>query len=134
MFIIITTHFRGFWSNTACWLTLLQIPVCYNFGLYRREIMRSRLRANINSSILILTWETCCKDFWLSIHRKNSFHVFHVSIVLPVMLQLPVDEVQQNTINDSSSGIGSPDYKPAWIGHWSWFWKLVTLFFYFIPI
>ena len=68
---------------------------------------------------------------FLALHNHN---IYPVSVVLPVMLQLPVDGVQQNTINDSSSGIGSPDYKPAWIGHWSWFWKLVTLFFYFIPI
>ena len=71
-------------------MTLLQVPVCYNFGFYRREILRSRMRANINSSILILTWETCCKDFWLSIHRKNSFHVLESRRVFTLLCFLCV--------------------------------------------
>ena len=66
--------------------------MCYNFGFYRREILRSRLRANINSSILILTWETCCKDFRLSIHRKNSFHVLEWRRVFTFIYFLFVQE------------------------------------------
>ena len=53
--MIVYNHYRKFKeilkSHAACWLTLLQVLVCYNFGFYRRKILRSRLRANINSSI-----------------------------------------------------------------------------------
>ena len=42
-------------SHAECWLTLLQAPVCDNFGFYRREILRSRMRENINSSIKLKT-------------------------------------------------------------------------------
>ena len=57
--LIVYNHYRTFQeilkSHAACCLTLLQVPVCYIFGLYRREILRSRLRANINNSIKLKT-------------------------------------------------------------------------------
>ena len=55
MFIIITAHFYILKSHAACWLTLLQVPVFDNLGFHRREILRSRLRGNINSSIELKT-------------------------------------------------------------------------------
>ena len=32
-------------SHAACWFTSLQVPLCYNFGFYRGEILRSSLES-----------------------------------------------------------------------------------------
>ena len=42
-------------SHAGWFLTLLQAPLCDNFGLYRREILYSHFRGNSNSSVKMKT-------------------------------------------------------------------------------
>ena len=90
--LIVYNHYRTFQeilkSHAACWLTLLQVQVCYNFGFYRREILRSRFRANINNSIKLkavllpkIKLKQCCRRHLppSSISMQNSSKLISVA-------------------------------------------------------
>ena len=90
--LIVYNHYRTFQeilkSHAACWLTLLQVQVCYNFGFYRREILRFRFRANINNSIKLkavllpkIKLKQCCRRHLppSSISMQNSSKLISVA-------------------------------------------------------